>query len=641
MTEPRKSAAWIYASILGVVVVAYLPALSAGFIWDDQPGHVTRPELQSWAGLARIWFEVGATQQYYPLLHTTFWIEHQLWGDWAAGYHLVNVLWHATAACLVGALLRQLAVPGAWLAAFLFALHPVMVESVAWISEQKNTLSTVFSLAAVLAYLRYDDTRTGRWYGHATVRFILALLTKTVTATLPAALLVLLWWRRGRLEWRRDVRPLLPWFALSVTAGVVTALLEHAQIGAQGSDFALGPIERVLVAGRALWFYVGKLLWPANLSFIYPRWTVDAGQPWQWAFPIATIAVLTGLWALRRRNRAPLAVALLFAGVLFPALGFVNVFPFIYSFVADHFQYLAAIGIFAGAGAVGARWLAHFGRWTERGVLIAIAITLGVLTWRQAENYRDVFTLYRATLAQNPSCWMAHNNLGIALVERGRAAEALDHYAQAIALRPNYAEAENNFGYALNQLSRPADALPHLQRALELRPQYAEARNNLGVAFMALGRTNEGIVAFATAARLNPRYAMAHLNHGLALASSGQAEAAIPLFRHALELDPNYAEAELNWGIALVVTGQIAAALPHFERATALRPDAAHIQNGYGRALAAAGRLDEAVTRYRESIRLQPGYAEAHFNLAVALRQLGRRDEAEDALRTAQQLGWR
>src|SRR5882724_8340241 len=256
----------VFALVLLVTLIAYLPALTGEFLWDDM-GHVTRPDLQSWYGLWRIWFEVGATQQYYPLLHSACWIEHGIWGDATIGYHLINVLWHATSACLLAAFLRRLAIPGAVLAALVFSLHPVCVESVAWISEQKNTLSTVFCLAAALAWLRFEDERRPARYAIAILFFLAALLTKTVTATLPAALLVVAWWRRGRLSWRDDVQPLLLWLILGLAAGLGTAWLESAQIGAGGGDFALGALERGLLAGRVVWFYLGKLLWPFGLTF--------------------------------------------------------------------------------------------------------------------------------------------------------------------------------------------------------------------------------------------------------------------------------------------------------------------------------------------------------------------------------------
>jgi tetratricopeptide (TPR) repeat protein len=629
------------ALVFIVCIVAYFPALQAGFIWDDHPGHVTRPELRSLAGLARIWTDVGATQQYYPLLHSAFWVEHRLWGDSPFGYHLVNVLLHATSACLLAALLRRLSIPGAWFAALLFALHPVCVESVAWISEQKNTLSIVFYLSAGLVYLRYSERQTTRDYIIATTLFLLALLTKTITATLPAALLVILWWRNGRLDGKRDVLPLTPWFALGVGAGLLTASVEQTQIGAQGTDFTLDPIERVLLAGRAIWFYTAKLFWPAELIFIYPRWQIDASEAAQWVFPLTALGLIGILFWRRKQNRGALAGALLFGGTLFPALGFVNVFPFVYSFAADHFQYVASLAIFALVAAAGTSALSRFPAWTSRCTAALVLAMLGILTWEHARTFRDVFTLYETTLAKNPAAWMAHNNLAIALVDTGRAADALPHYERALALRPNYAEAENNLGYALNKLGRPADALPHLSRAIQLNPKYADAHNNLGTVFMALGRPADGIAGFTEALRLVPAHSIARFNLGLALASTGKPADAISHFQEALRLDPRYADAELNLGIALTVTGKPLDAFPHFSRAIELNPNSEYAHVSFGRALTLAGRLDDAVARFRDALNLNPNHAEAHYLLALALRQLGRNADAEQHLQLARKYGWR
>ncbi|MGA3017904.1 MAG: hypothetical protein ABSF62_12355, partial [Bryobacteraceae bacterium] len=338
----RDAIGW--ASILCATLVAYLPALRGGLLWDDS-SHVTRPDLQSLHGLWRIWFDLGATQQYYPLLHSAFWMEHRIWGDAVLGYHLTNVTLHAASACLVVMIVRRLALPGAWLAGLVFALHPVSVEAVAWISEQKSTLSGVFYLASALAYLRCDQSRRASRYWLALGLFVLALLTKTVTATLPGALLVVVWWQRGRIEWKRDLRPLLPWFALGASAGLCTAWVEKTFIGAKGADFTLTLVQRCLLAGRVICFYAGKLLWPRNLTFLYPRWNIDPGEWWQYLFPAGVVALAVGLWLVGRRHRGPLAGLLIFAGTLFPVLGFLNVYPFRYSYVADHFQYLASLGI--------------------------------------------------------------------------------------------------------------------------------------------------------------------------------------------------------------------------------------------------------------------------------------------------------
>src|SRR5580658_1590861 len=388
------------ALLLGATLIAYSPALNGEFLWDDD-GHVTKAALQSLHGLWRIWFEVGATQQYYPVLHSAFWIEHRLWGDSVLGYHLTNVLLHAVAACFVVWIVRLISLPGAWLAGFLFALHPVCVEAVAWIAEQKSTLSAVFYLGAAITYLRFDRTRRKTLYFGALGLFVLALLSKTVTATLPAALLLVFWWQRKQVSWKRDVRPLLPWFALGAAAGLFTAWVERRYVAAEGPDFELTLLQRCLLAGRAIFFYLGKLVWPVNLTFTYLRWKLDASACWQYGFPLGVLAIVAGLWLLARRRRGPLAAFLFFAGTLFPALGFFNVYPFLYSYVADHFQYLASLGII-----VPAAW--GWARWTRGSFIVAIIVVglLGCLTWRQSRLYRDPETFYRASLARNPNAWL-------------------------------------------------------------------------------------------------------------------------------------------------------------------------------------------------------------------------------------------
>jgi tetratricopeptide (TPR) repeat protein len=623
------------ALIFCLTLLAYLPALSGGFIWDDA-GHVTRPDLRSLHGLGRIWFEVGATQQYYPVLHTAFWVEHHFWGDSPLGYHLLNILLHATAACLLGIALRRLAVPGAWLAALLFALHPVCVESVAWIAEQKNTLSAVLYFGAALAYLRFDERRRGAPYALATGLFLLALLTKTVTATLPAALLVVFWWRRGRLSWRRDARPLLPWFAAGAAAGGLTAWFERTRIGAEGADFTLSVLQRGLLAGRVFWFYLGKLVWPADLIFIYPRWTVDAAQAWQWLFPLGALALLVLLW--RGRHRGPLAALLFFGGTLFPALGFINVYPFLFSFVADHFQYLACTGVLALVAAGLAPMLARLPAWGARTLTGLLLGGLGTLTWLQAGMYRDVITLYQTTIDRNPACWMAYNNLAEVLAGAGRPGDAIPLLERALQLRPAFAEAESNLGDDLRLIGRPQDGIPHLERAIQLQPNFAQAHNNLGAALMVTGRPAEGIAEFRRAAELRPDYGLVHLNLGLALANSGRTTEAIAEFAAAARLDPADGDAELNWGIGLALTGRFPEARAHFERALALAPDSPDAHNNYGRALAQAGRLNEAIAQYEQALRLAPDDADTHLNLALALRQAGRLQEAEAQYREAVRL---
>jgi tetratricopeptide (TPR) repeat protein len=491
------------ALVTAAAVAAYWPALSGPPVWDDA-AHLTAPELRPWSGLGRIWTEPGATQQYYPLLHAVFWLQHRLWGDAPAGYHLACLAQHLLAAGLFALLLRRLAVPGAALAAAIFALHPVQVESVAWISEQKNTLSLVLALGAALVYLRFEDTRRRRDYAVASALFAAALLTKSITATLPAALLVLGWWRRGRLDWRTNVAPLLPWLLTGAGAGLFTAWMERHVIGAYGAMSDLGLAERLLLAGRVPWFYLGQLAWPADLGFIYPRWALDPGAAVQWLPAVATVALLAALWAGRRRTRTPLAAGLLFGGLLFPVLGFLDVYPFRYSFVADHFQYHASLVPIALAAAGLALACRRLPDPLRAGLAVAALAGLALLTAHSTPRFRDAETLYRATLARNPAAAMAHNNLALLLAARGARDEALGHLREALRWRPEDFDAHNNLGLLLTQAGRPAEALPHARRAVHLQPASGEAWNNLGITLAALQRPAEAVVAFRSGLRFRP-----------------------------------------------------------------------------------------------------------------------------------------
>jgi hypothetical protein len=356
--------------ILLATVVSYWPALNGGFVWDDD-AYVPKPAMQSIDGLRRIWLEPGATLQYYPLLYSSFWIQHRVWGDATTGYHAVSLILHLAAVILVFLILRALEIPGALLAAGIFAVHPVHVESVAWISEQKNTMSGALYLAAVLAYLRVDASRVEagkpspwRPYLLSLAFFVLSLLTKTVTATLPTALLVVFWWKRGTLN-RRDVLPLVPFFVAGISAGLFSAYAERFLVGATGADYELSVVQRCLLAGRVIWFYLYKLIWPVNLSFSYRKWEIDPANWSDWLYLTGVVAVALVLWKARHRSRAPLAGFLFFVGTLFPVLGFLNVYPFVYSYVADHFQYLASLGVITlGASALSVAW--------ERSVLVKL-----------------------------------------------------------------------------------------------------------------------------------------------------------------------------------------------------------------------------------------------------------------------------
>jgi Flp pilus assembly protein TadD len=527
------------------ILVAYFPAYNGGFIWDDD-AHVTRPDLRSLHGLSRIWLELGATQQYYPLLHSAFWFEHRLWGDSTFAYHAINVLLHALVVCLLLQVLRRLKIPGAALAAAIFALHPVHAESVAWISEQKNTLSAVFYLSAMLAYLRFDEESDIWSYALASVFFVLALFTKTVTASLPAALLLIFWWKRGRLSLQRDVAPLLPWFAIGAAGGLLTAWVERMLIGAEGAPFELTLLQRGLLAGRIVWFYLYKLFWPVDLLFIYPRWMVNPGVWWQYLFPIGAIALIAVAWFMRRRSRAPLVALLFFIGSLFPVLGFFNVFPFIFSFVADHFQYLSSLGIIvvvSAAISVALARMPRLARQAGQALCILLLVVLGVSSWMRSKTYSDSQTLYLTTLDKNPDCWMCHNNLGILLSEAGQPVGAMEQFEATLRLKPDDAFAHNNLGKMLFQAGQLSAAIDHFEQAVQQNPKSALLRLNLGSVLLTAGRLPEAVDQFQQTVSLKPTLVEARYRLGNALMQMENLPAAKEQYESILRINPDYAQA--------------------------------------------------------------------------------------------------
>jgi tetratricopeptide (TPR) repeat protein len=621
--------------LLAAVFVVYFPAMRGGFLWDDD-AHVTSVALRPLHGLWRIWFEAGATQQYYPVLHTAFWFEHRLWGDSPVGYHAANAALHAAAAWLLFVVLRELSFPAPRLAALVFALHPVCVESVAWISEEKNTLSAVFYLASALLYLRFDATRRRGLYSWALALFVLALLTKSVTATLPAALLLVFWWRRGRLGWRPDIVPLLPWLAIGAAAGLFTAWVEAKFIGAEGADFSFSAPERLFLAGRAIVFYLRTLVWPANLMFIYPRWSLGAGTPWPCLSLVSVLALLGLLVARARRDRGPLAGFLFFAGTLFPALGFVNVYPFLFSFVADHFQYLASIGVLVPAAWAIGRLAGRVAPGAGRAcLLLAVPVALGTLSWRQCRIYRDSETLYRVTLARNPSAWLLHFNLAVSLgMGPANLSEAISEYEATVRLKPDHWRAHNNLGSALLKVpGRTADAVAEYREALRYNPSYAEAHNNLGIALEGLpGQAEEAKRELREAIRLRPDYDSAHGNLGNLLARDrGSLDEAIAEYESAARIAPGVAAYHYDLGNALSLEdGRLADAVSEYREALRLDPGYAEAHSNLGVALSRMpGRTGEAIAEYEAALKLDPASAEVHANLANALaRDPSRRAEA-------------
>lgn len=630
-----------WALAIGIVlltVFAYQPAWYGGPLWDDD-AHLTPVALQSAEGLKRIWLEPTATQQYYPVTHSLFWITARTWGHSPLPQHLLNILLHAGSALLIAAFMRRVGLPGPFLAAAIFAVHPVHVESVAWMSELKNVLSGFFALSSAVMYLRFLETRRVPAYLGALILFLLAVLSKSVTATLPAALLVVLWWRNGRLSWRTDVVPLLPLFGVGLAAGLGTIWIEYHLIGARGDAFELSFVERILLAGRALWFYLQKLIWPVSLSFVYPRWSVDSAIWWQYLFPAVVIGLGFALWRLREWSRGPLAAFLIYGGTLFPALGFFNVYPFRFSYVADHFQYHASIAIIVWAAAtVGAsrRWYRN----AYRAAAIALVCVLTAMTWSQSHAYASAETLYRTTLERNPRAWMAHTNLAALLLRAPATSEvqaAISHASEAARLNPSDAQVRYNLALALTVAGRVEEATIEYQRTLQIEPRHAKARNNYASLLALQGRKSEALEEYRQALVLAPGNAEVRINLGKLLSESGRSEEAVRHLREAVIQAPEVPEAHLYLGIALMRGSQPRDALMALERASKLSPEDARAWRALGQLHLQLGAPHVAVSSYREALRRAPADAAIHNELGVALARTGAHRDAVTHYRTALQ----
>jgi tetratricopeptide (TPR) repeat protein len=353
------------------------------------------------------------------------------------------------------------------------------------------------------------------------------------------------------ISWRRDVAPLIPFLFLSAAAGLMTSWVEYGNLGYsyKASTLAFSPMDRCLIAGRAFWFQLAKLLWPLNLIFVYPRWEINAGVWWQYLFPLAVLALLGILWSLRRWSRAPLAGVLVYIFILLPTLGFLNQFFFIYSFVSDHWQYLACLGIItpcaSGILLLGRR-LKYWQAWLELGTALLLGGALFLLTWQQSGMYTNAETLYRTTIVRNPACWMAYNNLGNTLHQAGRMPEAMDLFKQALRINPDNAEAYYNLGNVLSLTGRNSEAIGQYEQALRINPNFAKAHNNLGNVLSQTGRTSEAIGQYRQALWINSNYADAHNNLGAVLGQMGRISEAIEQLRAALRINPNYVDARNN-----------------------------------------------------------------------------------------------
>lgn len=537
---------WLLAAALFVLVfLAYQPVWRGGFVFDDDLHLVNNPVLLP-NGLARAWVP-GGNIAYWPLTFSVYRLEYKLWGLNPAGFHLVNIGLHALSALLLWRVLRELEVPGALVAAAIFALHPVNVESVAWTAQLKNILSLFFGLLSALFYFQFDRDGSVWRYAAAVAAFALSTLAKGMMLTLPIVLLACVWWRHGSIRWR-DLLRVLPFVLIG---GLMTGIEIWSQQRGQGTDAVRADTlwSRAAVAGCAVWFYLSKVLWPFDLCFFYPQWNLENVGP-LWYLPGVVLLVLLGLGAYYRRTWGKLLLLFLvcYVALLLPVLGFVNIYYMRFSLVADHWQYAAMIVPVAVLTGVAVRRLERFNRLLVLVPSLLLLAMLALLTWQQCRKYADAEQLYRKTLESNPECWVAENNLATVLAERGNQYEAIAHLRQALKLNPDYYEAHNNLGLCLAALQQGDEAIAHYRKALVLSPNYAEAHNNLGTALAGQNNLDEAIFHFRKALELKENHVRARFNLALALSSRGDTEEALEQFRQALALvDPakNAAMADL------------------------------------------------------------------------------------------------
>ncbi len=632
---------WLFALLLVFgTMAAYLPVRHAGFIWDDDSILLDNPLIRQAGGWYHAWFN-RAADDFVPATITCLWLEWRLWGANPLGYHLDSVLLHVCNALLLWRILLRLKIPGAWLAAALFAVHPVNVESVAWITQRKNTLAMLLFLAAVQFYLTFEDSGRRRWIWLAAGMFLLALMGKTAVAPLPVVLLGLAWWRRGRID-RKDVQHSLIFIVLAAAGSLMAIWIQQgAAIGMTVRTDSFW--ARLAGAGWALWFYLGKALLPLKLNFVYPRWEIPAGSPLSYLPLVLWAAGLLICWRYRKGWGAGALLALgYFSVMLLPVLGFLNIYFMLYSLVSDHWQYFAIVGPLALAAAGFKAALAAMtggNKWVTGICCATLLAGLGALTWQQCGMYANAETLWLKTIRLNPKCWMAQYNLGLNYFQQGQQDQAIAHFQKALEIRPDYAEAHNNLGFSSLQQGQLDQAIAHFQKALEIRPDYAEAHNNLGIGFFQLGRTDEAITQFQKAIEIEPDYATARSNLGNGLLQLGRVDEAITQLQKAVEIKPDYAKAHFNLGLALFRQGRMDEAIAQYQKALEIKPADPAVHNNLAWLLATCpeaslrnGKKAVELARQANALTGREDPLMLH-TLAAALAEAGRFSEA---LETAQ-----
>ena len=628
----------------------YWPVLFNGFVWDDFPHIIKNGLLPRPDGLARIWFHLDF-QQYLPMQMTTHWIEYRIWGTEPLGYHIVNVILHAFVGLLLWRVLLRLEVPAAWLCAAIFLVHPVHAETAGYVTERRNLLAALFYFLSLLSWFNFERSSDRRWYAAALMCFTLALLSKTVTCSFPVIIL-LLRWMRGMPIGRREILYIVPFFIVGLPLALLTAFMERYLIGANGYEWAYTVPQRILICGHALWLYAANIVWPANLMFFYRRWPLDVGDISQWLYVIAAVAVVLGLFPLTRRFGRRPAAALLFFGIsIFPALGFANVYPQRFSFVADHFQYIASIGIIVLAvGVLHAlynRALATSPALRSAKYLPLLAnavlpLILGSVLLAHLPVFKNDETLYRDVLSKNDDCWLAHLNLGTMHFNRGEHTESTQHFEAAHRIVPHEIVVLKYLGESYERQHRDGDARRTLELGLSESPAEAmiagaRERGNFiaGKGFLSVyerDRIEATVDLHTSLAALDAREQ--HFD-----AAEAHLEAAQALTPQSIK--PLLAKADL-----LAAQGQLDDALAACDRAAELKPLSgaplyrkAELLRNSGTPEARSANLPRAEAALRGALEHEPGHLQSLAGLCELLLSQHRIDEAETLLRSARDAG--
>jgi tetratricopeptide (TPR) repeat protein len=629
---------WWGALLLLTIAAVYWPVIFAGYIWDDDLLLTANRSIVGPLGLKEIW--TTAQADICPLTQTTFWVEHAVWGLTPWPYHIVNVLFHAAGAVLLWRVLMRLRVPGAWLGAALWALHPVQVESVAWVAEMKNVESGLFFLLTILFFLKWLEAKGEKINAASPGNYIgafafaaMAMASKSSTVILPVVLCLCAWWMEGRWKWR-NVAITLPFSFLSAVATGISILVMSGRIEDVGhTEWMRTWPERLAGAGEAVWFYLGKLIWPHPLAAVYPGWIATGSVSWTSFVPLAgVIAALLFLWAMRRTALgASFFVFAYFVVALLPGLGLVENTIFQYSLVFDHFQYLASMGplVFAGAwlsqltatSIAASSWM----RWSFAAALLAL---LGTASWMRAWVFENSETFWHDALAKNPACWVGYNDLGVAQLNAGRVDEAMATFRQAIAVNPRNDDGYFDLGNALLQKGRNDEALENYAKAVEINPRAAKAYLNMGATLLKLGKADEARAIYEKDLGIYPDSVMARNGIARVWMSEGKLPEAMAKYQEVVALDAKNAEAHLGLAAIASKQGRLDEAIAEYEKGLPGDPTNAAAYDDFGNVLLQMGRMDEAAAQFQKSLAIQPDNAMTLHNLGAIYFQKGELDPA-------------